>query len=139
MFYGAIKDALMIRYEYSAEWQLISRQRALTATSSMANLAYMTGYSHYLKAIFTCWPLEFFFFFFFNLKRGNQNKIIYLYVRNCDIYNMLDIFSFFCLFESNSGIMVFTAPRSISCFWVTSEGVPGRRPQGIFSICSDYA
>lgn len=38
MLYGAIKDALMIRYEYSAEWQLISRRRALTAASSMTVL-----------------------------------------------------------------------------------------------------
>lgn len=56
MFYGAIKDALMIRYEYSAEWQLISRQSALTRVSSTENLAYITQYSHHFEANFTCCP-----------------------------------------------------------------------------------
>lgn len=62
MFYGAIKDALMIRYEYSAEWQLISRRRALSAASSAANLAHMTGSSHHSQAIFTRCPLKMIFF-----------------------------------------------------------------------------
>lgn len=43
MLYGTIKDALMIRYEYSAEWQLISRRRALSAASSMTILSPYDG------------------------------------------------------------------------------------------------
>lgn len=43
MLYGTIKDALMISYEYSAEWQLISRRRALSAASSMTILSPYDG------------------------------------------------------------------------------------------------
>lgn len=95
MFYGAIKDALMIRYEYSAEWQLISRRRALSAASSAANLAHMTGSSHHSQAIFTRCPWK--MIFFLSSLIGSKYQCV---IKLC----CHGFFLFVCLFCQTAGL-----------------------------------